>query len=171
MKFVLASYGSRGDIEPCVALGRELLRRGHEVRMAVPPDLIGFAESAGLAAVAYGPDMQAVAGRAPQLLDVFVPQLLEDPGTGQVVARTLGARYPVLGGDEHDADVVGGRGRPAIHRPEFREAAANVAEYYDIPLATLHYVPSAGQRPAGADPAVAVGPLRNDGDRVAGVGG
>jgi hypothetical protein len=43
MKFVLASYGSRGDIEPCVALGRELLRRGHEVRMAVPPNLVGFA--------------------------------------------------------------------------------------------------------------------------------
>ena len=59
MKFVLASYGTRGDIEPCVAVGRELLRRGHDVRMAVPPDLVGFAESAGLAAVAYGPDTRA----------------------------------------------------------------------------------------------------------------
>ena len=38
----------------------ELLRRGHEVRMAVPPDLVGFTEAAGLAAVAYGPDTQAV---------------------------------------------------------------------------------------------------------------
>ena len=60
MKFVLACYGSRGDVEPCVAVGRELLRRGHDVRMAVPPDLVGFAEAAGLAAVAYGPDMQAI---------------------------------------------------------------------------------------------------------------
>src|SRR6201993_1186416 len=59
MKFVLASYGSRGDVEPSVAIGRELLRRGHEVRMAVPPDLVGFAESAGLATVAYGLDNQA----------------------------------------------------------------------------------------------------------------
>ena len=59
MKFVLACYGTRGDVEPCVAVGRELLRRGHEVRMAVPPDLVGFAESAGLAAVAYGPDSRA----------------------------------------------------------------------------------------------------------------
>ena len=49
----------RGDVEPCAAVGRELLRRGHEVRMAVPPDLVGFAESAGLAAVAYGLDTQA----------------------------------------------------------------------------------------------------------------
>ena len=70
MKFVLASWGSRGDVEPCVAVGRELLRRGHDVRMAVAPDMVGFAESAGLAAVAYGPDLQALlegiatAGRA-----------------------------------------------------------------------------------------------------------
>ena len=60
MKFVLASYGSRGDVEPCVAIGRELLRRGHEVCMAVPPDLVGFAEAAGPAAVAYGPDVQPI---------------------------------------------------------------------------------------------------------------
>jgi glycosyl transferase family 28 len=47
MKFVLASYGTRGDIEPSAAVGRELLRRGHEVRMGVPPDLVGLVESAG----------------------------------------------------------------------------------------------------------------------------
>ena len=62
MKFVLAAYGVRGDVEPCAAIGRELLRRGHEVCMAVPPDLVGFVESAGLATVAYGPD-RGVAGR------------------------------------------------------------------------------------------------------------
>ena len=121
MKFVLASYGSRGDVEPCAAVGRELLRRGHEVRMAVPPDLVGFVESAGLAAVAYGPDTQRRWTRT-ATSDGFIPQLLEDPRSDQVVARILGARYPVLGGDEHDADVAGGRRRPATHRPEFRGA-------------------------------------------------
>src|SRR5271169_4847143 len=60
MKFALASYGTRGDVEPCAAVGRELLRRGHEVRMAVAPDLVGFAESAGFAVVEYGPDLQAI---------------------------------------------------------------------------------------------------------------
>ena len=59
MKFVLAFYGTRGDVEPCVAVGRELRRRGHDVCMAVSPDLVGFAEAAGLAAVDYGPDVQA----------------------------------------------------------------------------------------------------------------
>ena len=50
MKFAVASYGTRGDIEPCAAVGLELPRRGHEVRMAVPPNLIGFVEAAGLSA-------------------------------------------------------------------------------------------------------------------------
>ncbi|WP_156764584.1 glycosyltransferase, partial [Mycobacterium sp. E3247] len=36
-KFALAGYGTRGDIEPLAAVGRELLRRGHDVAMAVPP--------------------------------------------------------------------------------------------------------------------------------------
>ena len=54
------AYGTRGEIEPCAAVGRELLRRGHDVRMAVPPELVGFAEAAGLAAVAYGPDLRAI---------------------------------------------------------------------------------------------------------------
>jgi UDP:flavonoid glycosyltransferase YjiC (YdhE family) len=56
MKFALASHGTRGDIEPCAAVGLELARRGHEVRMAVPANLVGFVESSGLAAVANGPD-------------------------------------------------------------------------------------------------------------------
>src|SRR5271156_677149 len=60
MKVVLAGYGTRGDAEPCAAVGRELLRRGHDVCMAVSPNLVGFAEAAGLAAVAYGLDSQAI---------------------------------------------------------------------------------------------------------------
>ncbi|WP_198938233.1 glycosyltransferase, partial [Mycobacterium sp. IS-836] len=45
MKFALATYGSRGDVEPSVAIARELQRRGHDVLMAVPPDMVGFVES------------------------------------------------------------------------------------------------------------------------------
>ena len=80
MKFALAVHGTRGDVEPCAAVGLELLRRGHEVRIAVPPNLIGFVESAGLAAVAYGPDIQELCSG-----ERFLPQILEDPEFDQVV--------------------------------------------------------------------------------------
>ena len=56
MKLVLASWGSRGEVEPCAAVGRELLSRGHDVRLAVPPDLVGYASSAVPGAVAFGAD-------------------------------------------------------------------------------------------------------------------
>ena len=59
MKFVVAGYGSRGDVEPCAAAALELLRRGHDVRMAVPPHMLRFIESAGLTAVPYGREWQA----------------------------------------------------------------------------------------------------------------
>src|SRR5690242_12117343 len=58
MKFVLAFYGTRGDVEPGVAVGRELVRRGHEVRMAVSPDLVEFVTAAGPEAIACGPDVR-----------------------------------------------------------------------------------------------------------------
>jgi vancomycin aglycone glucosyltransferase len=59
MKIVLAAYGSRGDIEPCVVVGRELLRGGHDARLAVPPNMLTLVESVGLSAVGYGPDSRA----------------------------------------------------------------------------------------------------------------
>ena len=60
MKFVLASWGSRGDVEPNLAVGRELVRRGHDVTIAVPPDLVGFTEAAGVTAVGLGPEAQSI---------------------------------------------------------------------------------------------------------------
>ena len=38
MRVLLSTYGSRGDVEPIVALGVQLQSRGAEVRMCAPPD-------------------------------------------------------------------------------------------------------------------------------------
>src|ERR1700678_2502397 len=75
MKFVVAGYGSRGDVEPCIAVGLELLRRGHDVRLAVtvPPDMLAFVESAGLTAAPYGPDWQA------QMRDDGFVRMIQNP--------------------------------------------------------------------------------------------
>jgi UDP:flavonoid glycosyltransferase YjiC (YdhE family) len=137
MKVVLAASGTRGDVEPCVTVGLELLRRGHEVRMAVPPNLVGFAESAGLAAVRYGPDSQEGVNAAADFVHhAFKPQnpinlvragreLFVD-GWAQM-GRTLTSLA-----DGADLLVTG---------QTYHGVVANVAEYYDIPLAGLHYVP------------------------------
>ncbi|MDV3136652.1 glycosyltransferase [Mycobacterium sp. 29Ha] len=141
MKFVLASYGTRGDIEPSVAIGRELQRRGHEVRMAVPPDLIDFAESAGLAASAYGLETQAWLGAYRDFwtsvfrnvwkigeLRRLWPELYEP------LVRCWEEISSTLTSLADGADLL-------FTGLSFEQPAASVAEYYDIPLATLHYLP------------------------------
>jgi UDP:flavonoid glycosyltransferase YjiC (YdhE family) len=141
MKFVLACYGSRGDVEPCAAVGRELLRRGHDVRMAVPPDLIGFAESAGPVAVAYGPDVQPI-------LDAhrdFWTRLSRNFWKIQDLIRLRReVAEPVIQRWEEITTTLTSLADGAdllVTSLNFEDAAANVAEYYDIPLATLHYFP------------------------------
>ena len=141
MKLVLSSYGGRGDVEPAVVVGRELLRRGHDVRMVVPPNLVGFAEAAGLAAVAYGLDSKEILelqwryftlyGRTPWKLKELNRMAAE---TAQFADECWAAMTTILASVAHDADLL-------LTGLIFEQPAANVAEAYDIPLVTLHYFP------------------------------
>ncbi|MEB4212026.1 glycosyltransferase [Mycobacterium sp. 94-17] len=141
MKFVLAGQGTRGDVEPFIVVGRELQRRGHDVRIAFPPNLVGDAEAAGLKAVAYGLDSQAVIdshrdfwislfGNFWKIREVF-KSLREvwEPGM-----QSWGDMGRTLTSLADGADLL-------FTGISFQEGAANVAEHYGIPLATLHTFP------------------------------
>jgi UDP:flavonoid glycosyltransferase YjiC (YdhE family) len=141
MKFVLAFYGTRGDVEPGVAVGRELLRRGHDVRVAVPPDLVGFAESAGLAAVAYGPDNQEWLEATRNFWKRFfrnfwriqeLKRLLRESREPGI--QCWGEMSSMLTSLVDGADLL-------LSGMSYQELAVNVAEYRDIPLATLLWFP------------------------------
>jgi UDP:flavonoid glycosyltransferase YjiC (YdhE family) len=135
MKFALASHGTRGDIEPCAAVGLELARRGHEVRMAVPANLVGFVESSGLAAVAYGPDF----------VELMDPGLFRNAWKIQnPIALLRKAMEPVTRGWAETSSVLTSLADGSdllLTGIPYQEVAANVAEYYDIPFAALHTFP------------------------------
>lgn len=142
MLFALACYGTRGDVEPGAAVGRELLRRGHEVRMAVPPDLVGFAEGVGLAAVGYGLDTQAWMEAHRDLWTRFFHAFwrIQDVNRlrrelRELLNRCWGEASTTLTSLVDGADVL-------ITGRSLEEPAANVAEHHDIPLTALHYAPS-----------------------------
>lgn len=59
MRVAILAYGSRGDIQPMVALGDELRRRGHSVVLTVNEDLAEWAGRAGVDVVPMKPDMGA----------------------------------------------------------------------------------------------------------------
>lgn len=148
MKIVLASHGTRGDIEPAVVLGRELMHRGHEVCLAVPPNLVVFAESVGLTAVDYGPETHAFWDT--ETLRNFSKDFFSSLWTVQrpiklmrelwaPVYRYWGEMSTTLTSLATDANLL-------FTGQLFQEIAANVAEHREIPLTALHYFP---MRPNG----------------------
>lgn len=105
--------------------------------MAVPPNLVGFAESAGLRGVLqYGPDSQR------QLQSEIFRNWwrLRNPLTVMQQAR----RYAVEGWEEmSDTLMALSDGADLILTgTTYEELAANVAERRGIPLAALHYFPA-----------------------------
>ncbi|WP_198938140.1 glycosyltransferase, partial [Mycobacterium sp. IS-836] len=120
MRFVLAIYGTRGDAEPGVAVGRELLRRGHDVHVAV----------------AYGPDTREWwSSHRDFWTRVFrkfwkIRDLVRSwRDIGQSVTRHWEQITATLRSLAAGSDLL-------VTFLNFEQPAANVAEYYDIPLAT-----------------------------------
>ncbi|KAA0084727.1 glycosyltransferase [Mycolicibacterium sp. P9-64] len=137
MRFTLAVHGTRGDVEPCAAVGRELLRRGHDVRMAAPPNLIDFVESSGIpGVVAYGPDSQK------QLEADFFREFWKVQNPVTLIRK--GMEYITEGWAEMSATLVElTEGADLVLTgTTYQEVVANVAEYRGIPLAALHYFPA-----------------------------
>ena len=138
MKYAIAVHGTRGDVEHATAIALELLRRGHEVRMAVPPNLVAFAESAGIPSpvLPYGTDSQLQLEadgfrdwwklRNPLTVVEKIRELMigDWPQMGETLAAVATGAYLILTGTT------------------YQEVAANVAESRDIPMAALHYFPA-----------------------------
>jgi vancomycin aglycone glucosyltransferase len=136
MKIVLAGYGSRGDVEPCAVVGRELLCRGHDVSIAVPPNLFGLVRSAGLTAVSYGPDSEQQLNTATE----YFAGNMQNPygGLPEAVERMAQVwldKGTVLASLAAEADLL-------VTGMNEQRLAANIAEYHHIPLAALHFFPS-----------------------------
>ena len=161
MKFAVAVHGTRGDIEPCAAVAHELVRRGHEVRLAVPPNLVDFVASTGLSPVVpWGPDSESrVLSWGRESMERWLASRDEAAvEAGRELPPSSGNRRPVRspltmlrqfrdylcdGWAEISETLV-----PLAEGVDliltgmtYAEVAGNVAEYYDIPLAAMHWCP------------------------------
>ncbi|MFC9660391.1 glycosyltransferase [Nocardia sp. NPDC127606] len=135
MRPLLAFTGSRGDAQPGILLARALRERGHDVTLALAPNLVSFAHDHGVPAVPFGCDTadllvaqrtdRRFASRDPRarlraLFDLQrrgVPEQLHD----------LRALAP-----GHDLVVAGMAGE---------EVAESVARAYGLPFAAVHFFP------------------------------
>ena len=59
MDISILSYGSRGDVQPFLALGRALRHVGHTVRLVGPANFADLSQAAGVPFSSVGVDIQA----------------------------------------------------------------------------------------------------------------
>ena len=108
--------------------------------MAVPPNMIGFVESAGLAAVSYGPDSREQMNPAADFVRDFSTKIRNPISMFseviEQVSRVKTAKTATLTSLAEGADLL-------VAGFNERGLAANVAEYYGIPLAVAALLPGA----------------------------
>jgi UDP:flavonoid glycosyltransferase YjiC (YdhE family) len=109
--------------------------------MAVPPDLVGFVESVGLATLPYGLDTHAALDAYREFWAKAFRNFWKIQGLIKLwrevfdsVSESAGDVSAKLKSLADGADLL-------FTGLVYEELAANVAEYYDIPLATLHFFP------------------------------
>lgn len=141
MKFVLANWGTRGEVEPFAAIARELVSRGHDVHLVVGPELVGFAESAGAEAVAFGPSLDTVIEPHHQYWSL----LFSKPWQSRELNRLLNEfATPLAEYREEVRETLLALSAGAdllLTGMNYEEVASNVAEYCGTALATLQIFP------------------------------
>src|SRR5512135_1073506 len=71
MRVLLSTIGSRGDVQPLVALAWQLKALDQEVRMCVPPDFRDWIEGLGIPVTPIGPEVRKFAVSSPAATPVM----------------------------------------------------------------------------------------------------
>ena len=112
MRVVLSTYGSRGDVEPMVALAVQLRALGAEVRVCAPPDFADLFASVDVSLIPAGPSVRQMVR---QVLTRAAPPSPED--LPRRVAELVAAQFDAVtaAADGCDAVVVVASGvTPAV---------------------------------------------------------
>jgi vancomycin aglycone glucosyltransferase len=143
MKILLSSIGSRGDVQPILALGLALRALGHAARLCVAPNFKDWVESFGLECLPIGPDLRKLTGGR-------LPSRRPKPSQAQLcqlAAHTVRAQFPVLGEAARGCDLIIAGGTLQI-------ATRSIAESLHIPYVFTAYCPSVLPSPRHPPPKI-----------------
>jgi vancomycin aglycone glucosyltransferase len=140
VRVLLAAVGTRGDVQPAVALALELRKRGHDVRMCISPNFVDWAKSLGLEALPMGVEMRMPARGAVKLptpeelrrLRESMPDLITD-------------QFETIGAAVDGCDVIVGANA-------HQYAGPSIAEHNGLGCVTAVYAPVALPSPELAPP-------------------
>lgn len=131
MQVLLSSIGSRGDVQPVVALALELQALGHRARLCVAPNFKEWIESYGLECVPIGPDLKKMTGGTVTDRPVLPsPEQLQ-----QVAEQMVHGQFQVITEAARGYDLVVAAGALQV-------ATRSIAEEQKIPYVFAAYCPA-----------------------------
>lgn len=129
LKIALTAIGTRGDVQPVVALAQTLRQRGHTVRIGAPPDFGEWVTGMGFEFVPVGVDMRVYMREHPDLLTGSPLRIMKSAQAffWQEVPAHVRDMTPLI--EWCDVVAMGGLGITALH----------LAEHLHRPSLTLIY--------------------------------
>jgi len=128
MRVLISSIGSRGDVQPILALALELRSLGHEPRLCVAPNFKEWVESFGVACVPIGPDLKKLTAGSK-------PFKVSPAQRRQFAALAVHSQFPVLTDAARGCDVLVAGG-------VLQFAMRSIAESLQIPYVFAAYCPA-----------------------------
>jgi vancomycin aglycone glucosyltransferase len=130
MKVLISTIGSRGEVQPTLALGLELRAIGHQAVLCVPPNFRDWVESLGFPCVPIGPDLQKFTAASP-------PTKRRRPHKAvgrQMVRGSLIEQFKVTSVAAEGCDLI-------LTAGDLQHAGKSIAESLKIPHVHATYCP------------------------------
>lgn len=127
MRALIATFGTRGDTQPMLALAEALAARGHSVSLAVAPSSLDQAKEAFPSAFAVGMGFEEISRRA------STGKLREILATIPLMRREIGVQFERLEAHAAEADVIAGAAVNAV--------GTTLGERFGKPYAYIAYCP------------------------------
>jgi vancomycin aglycone glucosyltransferase len=133
MRVLLSTIGSRGDVQPLVALALQLRELGHEARLCAPPDFRLWIEALGFPFVPLGPELHYTA--RPASPGASTPALPPTPDqVRRMMAGTVAVQFETVPLAARGCDVI-------VAGNALNIAARSVAEHMGIRYVFAAYCP------------------------------
>ncbi len=141
MRVLLSTIGSRGDVQPLVALALQLRSLGQDTHLCVPPDFREWIEGLGLTMTPIGPELRRMTAAAPA-----APLVRPSPEVARRLAEeSVAAQFETVSEAAQGCDLILGATALQI-------AARSVAEHMRIGYVFTAICPAVFPSPHHAPP-------------------
>jgi UDP:flavonoid glycosyltransferase YjiC (YdhE family) len=129
MRVLLSTIGSRGDVQPLVALASQLRAAGQEARLCVPPDFRDWIEGLGFPVTPLGPRLRTAGASRPR------PTPSSPERLRQLAEATVAEQFTTIAAAAEGCDVI-------VAATALQIAARSVAEALGVGYAFAAFCPA-----------------------------